>query len=126
MRKLTVVLALVVTGCASVQSWIPSFWDDNQSAKIVDVRLNIERVDCANALEGVTRVRDDLAWFALYSESKGALNRDVIELITPMQETVEEWHKRTASGSSKTYCELKKSIMRQQAQRVASAVLGRW
>jgi len=127
MRKLIVVLALLVTsGCASVQSWIPSFWDDNQSAKIVDVRLNIERVDCANALEGVTRVRDDLAWFALYSESKGALNRDMIKLITPMQETVEEWHKRTVAGSSKTYCELKKSVMRQQAQRVASAVLGRW
>jgi hypothetical protein len=126
MRKLIVVLALVVSGCASVQSWIPSFWDDNQSAKIVDVRLNIERVDCANALEGVTRVRDDLAWFALYSESRGALNRDMIKLITPMQETVEEWHKRTVSGSSKTYCELKKSVLRQQAQRVASAVLGRW
>ena len=126
MRKLIVVVAVVLSGCASVQSWIPSFWDDNQSAKIVDVRLNIERVDCARALEGVDRVRDDLAWFALYSESKGSLNRDMIALITPMQETVEEWHKRTVSGSSKTYCELKKSVMRQQAQRVASAVLGRW
>ena len=126
MRKLIVVLALAVTGCANIQSWIPSFWDDNQSAKIVDVRLNIERVDCANALQGVTQVRDDLAWFALYSESRGVLNRDMIALITPMQETVEEWHKRTVAGSSKTYCELKKSVMRQQAQRVAAAVLGRW
>jgi hypothetical protein len=117
---------MLTTGCATVQSWVPSFWDPNQSARIVDVRLNIERVDCVNALQGVSRVRDDLAWFALYSESKGALNRDMIRLITPMQATVEEWYQRTAQGSSATYCELKKSVMRQQAQRAAGAVLGRW
>jgi hypothetical protein len=126
MRKLIIVVALVLSGCAHVQSWVPSFWDDNQSARIVDVRLNIERVDCVNALPGVARVRDDLAWFALYSESKGVLQKDVIRLITPMQATVEDWHARTVQGSSTTYCELKKSVMRQQAQRAAAAVLGRW
>ena len=109
-----------------MSSWVPSFWDDNQSARIVDVRLNIERVDCVNALPGVARVRDDLEWFALYSESKGVLQKDVIRLITPMQATVEDWHKRTVQGASTTYCELKKSVMRQQAQRAAGAVLGRW
>ena len=126
MRIILIALALTLTGCANIQAWVPSFWDDNQSARIVDVRLNIERVDCANAVQGVTRVRDDLAWFALYSESKGMLQKDVIRLITPKQATVEEWHARTAQGSSVTYCELKKSVMRQQAQRVAAAVLGRW
>ena len=126
MRKLILVVALVLSGCASVQSWVPSFWDDNQSSKIVDVRLAIERVDCGKPLEGIARVRDDLAWFALYSESKGALNRDMIVLITPMQATVEEWYRRTQAGSSTTYCELKKGVLRQQAQRAASAVLGRW
>jgi hypothetical protein len=79
-----------------------------------------------NALPGVSRVRDDLAWFALYSESKGVLNKDMIRLITPMQTTVEDWHARTAQGASATYCELKKSVLRQQAQRAAGAVLGRW
>jgi hypothetical protein len=126
MRTIFVALVLMLSGCASVQSWIPSFWDDNQSSKIVDVRLAIERVDCGKPLEGIARVRDDLAWFALYSESKGALNRDMIVLITPMQETVEEWYKRTQAGSSSTYCELKKGVVRQQAQRAAGAVLGRW
>jgi hypothetical protein len=117
---------MALTGCASITSVIPSFWDDNQSARIVDVRLAVERVDCVNALPGVTRVRDDLEWFALYSESKGVLQKDVIRLITPMQATVEDWHKRTVQGASTTYCELKKSVMRQQAQRAAGAVLGRW
>ena len=126
MRIFLVLITFMLASCASVQSWVPSFWDDNQSAKIVDVRLNIEQVDCVNALPGVTRVRDDLAWFALYSESKGVLQKDMIRLITPMQATVEDWHKRTVQGSSTTYCELKKSVMRQQAQRAAAAVLGRW
>ena len=127
MRILTLLLVIALSGCASISSVIPSFWDDNQSARIVDVRLAVERVDCANALPGVTRVRDDIEWFKLYSHSKGALQKDVLTVIAPMQETAEDWYKRTAQGStSKAYCELKKSVMQQQAARAASAVLGRW
>jgi len=127
MRILTLLLALTLTGCAGISSVIPSFWDDNQSARIVDVRLAIERVDCANALPGVVRVRDHIEWFKLYSISKGKLQQDVLAVVEPMSETAEDWHKRTVSGTpSKTYCELKKSIMQQQAARAASAVLGRW
>jgi len=106
---------------------IPSFWDDNQSARIVDVRLAVARVDCANALPGVARVRDDIEWFKLYSHSKGALQKDVLAVVEPMSATAEDWYKRTVGGtSSNTYCELKKSVMQQQAERAASAVLGRW
>jgi hypothetical protein len=124
MRIITVLLALALTGCAGV---LPSFWDDNQSARIVDVRLAVARVDCANALVGVARVRDDIEWFKLYSHSKGALQKDVLAVVEPMSETAEDWYTRTLGGTaSKTYCELKKSIMQQQAARAASAVLGRW
>ena len=127
MRILTLLLVIALTGCASITSVVPSFWDDNQSARIVDVRLAVERVDCANALPGVSRVRDDIEWFRLYSTSKGSLQKDVLAVIQPMQETAEDWYKRTAQGStSKAYCELKKSVMQQQSARAASAVLGRW
>jgi hypothetical protein len=129
MRIITLVLALALTGCASISSVIPSFWDDNQSARIIDVRLAVERVDCAGpqVLAAVSRVRDDIEWFRLYSVSKGALQKDVLNILAPMQETAEDWYKRTAQGSaSKVYCELKKSVMTQQATRAASAVLGRW
>jgi len=118
---------MALQGCASITSVVPSFWDDNQSSRIIDVRLAVERVDCANALPGVTRVRDDIEWFKLYSHSKGALQKDVLTVIAPMQETAEDWYKRTQGGTaSKIYCELKKSVMQQQAARAASAVLGRW
>lgn len=128
MRILTsLILVLALGGCASISTVIPSFWDDNQSARIVDVQLAVARVDCVNALPGVTRVRDDIEWFRLYSVSKGALQKDVIAVIAPMQETAEDWYKRTQGGTaSKTYCELKKSVMQQQSARAASAVLGRW
>jgi hypothetical protein len=127
MRILTLLLVIALGGCASISSVVPSFWDDNQSARIVDVRLAVARVDCVNALPGVSRVRDDIEWFRLYSTSKGALQKDVLAVIEPMQATAEDWYTRTVSGtSSKVYCELKKSVMQQQAQRAASAVLGRW
>jgi hypothetical protein len=127
MRIITLLLVIALSGCASISSVVPSFWDDNQSARIVDVRLAVERVDCVNALPGVTRVRDDIEWFRLYSISKGALQKDVLKVIQPMQETAEDWYKRTQGGTaSKAYCELKKSVMQQQSARAASAVLGRW
>jgi len=128
MRKLTVILVLLLSGCASVQSWVPSFWDDNQSARIVDVRLRVDRLDCSQPqLAQISVIRDDLRWFELYSHSKGQLQKDVLRLIAPMQATVEDMYTRNTGGTaSKTYCELKKQIMTQQAERAAAAVLGRW
>ena len=129
MKKL-VALSLVVllTGCASVKSWVPSFWDDSQSAKIVDVRQKVENLDCSKEhLPQVAAIRSDLQWFQLYSESKGWRQADVLRVIQPMQETVEDMYKRsqTAQGS-KVYCEIKKKVMQQQTKRAAEAVLGRF
>jgi hypothetical protein len=123
-----VILAFVLTGCATVQSWIPSFWDANQSARITDVQLSVDRLDCArDQLAQVSRIRDDLRWFELYSASKGKTQQDVIKLIAPMQQTVEDMYKRNTEGrGSQAYCELKKRIMQQQAARAAAAVQGRW
>ena len=124
----TLAISVMLTGCANMQAWIPSFWDDNQSARIVDVRLGIDRLNCAgDQLAQITRIRDDLRWFELYSTSKGPLQQDVIKLIAPMQLTVEDMYTRTAKApTSVTYCELKRTIMQQQAQRAAAGILGRW
>ena len=124
----TLAISVMLTGCATVSTWIPSFWDDNQSARIVDVRLGIDRLNCAgDQLAQITRIRDDLRWFELYSASKGPLQQDVIKLIAPMQATVEDMYTRTVKApTSVTYCELKRTIMQQQAQRAAAGILGRW
>ncbi len=124
----TIIVSVLISGCATVSTWIPSFWDPNQSARIVDVRLGIDRLNCAgDQLAQITRIRDDLRWFELYSASKGALQKDVIRLIAPMQATVEDMYTRTSKGqASATYCELKRTVMQQQAQRAAAGILGRW
>jgi hypothetical protein len=129
MSKLIVLCMIVMlSGCATVQSWIPSFWDANQSARITDVQLSVDRLNCAaDQLSQVSRIRDDLRWFELYSVSKGKVQQDVLKVIAPMQETVEDMYKRNTEGRGSTvYCELKKRIMQQQAARAAAAVQGRW
>ena len=131
MTKLLAIFAIaVLSGCASITGLIPSFWDDNQSARIISVRLDVERVDCKTAqLPQVTKIRDDLAWFRLYSESKGSRQADVIALTKPMSETVEDWHKRVSLEGHKDnpiYCDLKKRVLQEQSTRAAKAVLGRF
>ena len=128
MKTIILTLTLLLTGCASIQSWIPSFWDANQSSRITDVQLAVDRLDCAeDQLPQVSRIRDDLRWVELYSRSKGTVQQDVIKLIAPMQETVEDMYKRNSEGrGSKAYCELKRRVMQQQAQRAAAGIQGRW
>ena len=128
MKTLLLSILLMLTGCATVQSWIPSFWDANQSSRITDVQLAVDRLDCAaDQLAQVSRIRDDLRWFELYSTSKGSVQQDVIRLIAPMQATVEDMYKRNTEGRGSTvYCELKKRIMQQQAARAAAGIQGRW
>jgi hypothetical protein len=128
MKTLILSMAFMLTGCAHVQTWIPSFWDANQSARITDVQLAVDRLDCAaDQLAQVTRIRDDLRWFELYSRSKGKTQQDVVRLIQPMQQTVEDMHKRNTEGrGTVTYCELKRRIMQTQARRAAEGIQGRW
>ena len=129
MNKLLIIFALsLLSGCASVKEWVPSFNDPNQSARIVDVRLSVARLDCTQPqLIQVTRIRDDLEWFELYSESKGWRQADVRRVIAPMRETVEDmWARVSVKDGSKTYCEMKKTVMKEQAARAAAVILGRF
>ena len=129
MRYLAVALILCLTGCASIKEMIPSFQDPNQSAKIIDVRQSVAQLDCKQPhAPQVKQIKDNLEWFELYSTSKGDRQKDVLRLIKPMQETVDDFYKRSTSEKqgSETYCEIKKKLMATQAERAASAVLGRF
>jgi hypothetical protein len=129
MKRILLIAAVVMlSGCSTIQSWIPSFWDDNQSAKITDVRLTVDRIDCSkDQLAQAVQLRDQLRWFELYSTSKGALQRDVIALVKPIQDTTEDWYKRSLDGQGSVgYCNIKKKILEQQTARAAKGILGRW
>jgi hypothetical protein len=122
------VVALTLSGCSTVKGWIPSFWDDNQSAKIIDIRKSAEDIDCKQPqLPQAKNLQSQIQWFQLYSESKGWRQQDVLKIVAPMKETVDDWAKRSAEkeGSS-TYCEIKKKAIQAQAKRAAEAVLGRF
>jgi hypothetical protein len=121
------VLTIGLQGCA-MHSIIPSFWDDNQSARIIDVRQSIDQLDCTQPqAEQVKKIKDNVDWFDLYSESKGKMQNDVRKLVAPMKETVDDFYKRsTEKEGSKAYCEAKKKIMKTQAAKAAEGVLGRW
>jgi hypothetical protein len=122
------VLSLALTGCASITSLIPSFWDPNQSARITDVRLRVDQINCElSQLPQALQIQNDLRWFELYSESKGSRQQDVIRIIQPMQESVTDWVKRSTDGQgSKTYCEIKKKLLQSQAKSAAAAIQGRF
>jgi hypothetical protein len=129
MRKFlsTSLFLLFLSGCA-LTDVIPSFWDDNQSSRIVDVYVKATNMDCKQPhLSQVSSIRDDLQWFQLYSESKGWLQRDVLKLIKPMQDTVEDFYKRSKEKQgSEAYCEIKKKLLIKQSKDSAQAVLGRY
>jgi hypothetical protein len=127
-RIILIAAAVMLTGCSTIQGWIPSFWDSNQSAKITDVRLTVDRIDCSkDQLAQAAQLRDQLRWFELYSVSKGALQRDVIKLIQPIQATTEDWYKRSLDGQGSVgYCNIKKKILEQQTARAATGIMGRW
>ena len=131
MKKIAVILlAVSISGCATLGEWLPSFWDDNQSAKIIDIRQQVQNISCDTAEDqrrGATGLANSIQWFKLYSESKGILQKDVLRLVEPMEQTVGEWHKRAESGEASTgYCKIKKSVLKVQSDKAATAVLGRY
>lgn len=128
MKNLIIILAVFLMGCSTIQSMIPSFSDPLQSEKIVSIRLAAERFDCAQPhLAQIARIRDDIRWFDLYSRGKGWRQNDVLSLVAPLGETVEDFYKRTQDREgSQAYCKIKRTIMITQSSRAAEAILGRF
>lgn len=126
MKLAVVALTLTLAGCSSLPFEIPSFWDDNQAARIIDVRKSVDDLDCAAAhAPQVKTIQHHLKWFELYSQSKRT--PDVARLIQPMQATVDDFYRRSVENpGSPAYCELKKRVMITQGETVARAVLGRF
>ena len=128
MKTLVLALAFLLSGCSTVVSWIPSFNDPNQSARITDVRLAVDSLDCARSQHvQALAIQRELRWFELYSQTAGLRHQDVLRVIAPMQATVAEFVTRTqAQDASRVYCDLKKRAMQEQAARAAGVIQGRF
>jgi hypothetical protein len=128
MKTLVLALAVLLSGCSTVVGWIPSFNDVNQSARITDVRLAVDSLDCARTQHPqAVAIQRELRWFELYSQTAGSRHQDVLRVIAPMQATVSEFATRTqAQDASRVYCDLKKRVLQEQAARAAGVIQGRF
>lgn len=127
MRKLTAgLLIFLLVGCQTIKDNIPSFWDDNQSKAVIDIRQSVLNLDCKQPhAPQVSEIKKHLDWLILYSQVKDS--RDVLRLVKPMHETVEDFYKRsTEKQGSETYCNMKKKVLDVQSSTVAKAVIGRF
>ena len=125
MRRLILISAILLSGCSTVIEWVPSFWDPNQSARIVDIRLDVESIDCSREqMPQLAKLRADLQWFRIYSQTKGRTQGDVIRVVEPIRTVVDEWAER--GEGSKGYCTIKKKLLLEQTERAAAVIQGRW
>lgn len=132
-KKILLLSLLALGGCTSIgvdslYKVIPSFWDDNQSAAITNVRTDIAYIDCNKPqLPQAQQLERDASWFILYSESKGITQGDVIAVVKPIRDTASEWVERASvKEPSRAYCKIKRDILISQAETAAKAVLGRY
>lgn len=127
-KVLLIVFAMMLAGCTTIKSYIPSFWDDNQSARIIDVKMAITAFDCDQPhLVQIVPIRNNLLWFEYYSTAKGWRQNDVLKLIKPLQDSVEDFYKRSSEKQgSASYCKIKQKIMVEQVTRASQAILGRF
>lgn len=122
MKKLlsAVALTLVLGGC----SLIPSKWDQNQARIITDVRQEIKAFDCKqDPIPQLVVIEKKIEWFNYYSDFRDT--KDIEHMMDTLQGTTQEFLNRLASGPvSPTYCQLKKSVMNDQAGIIGSTIKG--
>jgi len=132
MKRLVLIgMVALLQGCATfsfqnIKDQIPSFWDDNQSRSVIDIRQSVEKLNCKEPhAPQVKVIKDNIQWFVLYSESKGT--KDVLTLVRPMESTVDDFYKRSLEKQgTEIYCDIKKKILITQSSTVAKTVIGRF
>jgi hypothetical protein len=124
-------MVALLQGCATfsfqdIKDQIPSFWDDNQSRSVIDIRQSVEKLNCKEPhAPQVKVIKDNIQWFILYSDSKGT--KDVLTLVKPMESTVDDFYKRSLEKQgTEIYCDIKKKILITQSSTVAKTVIGRF
>ena len=127
MKKLFVVLAfLSLTGCSTILDYIPSRWDVNQAKSITDIQQQAIRFDCkGDQLAQINSLDQNVEWFVIYSKTKPT--RDITKLTDTLVKTVGEYKERASKGPvSPMYCDIKRKIIIQQTEILASSVQGRF
>lgn len=91
--------------------------------------LLAHRLDCdsPDVAVQIQQLRDSIDWFVFYSTAKGWQQADVVRVVEPISETLAGFELRVANGKfSPAYCKIKTSLLIQQTERAAEAILGRY
>ncbi len=128
MKKLIALLFVVsLTGCSTILNLLPSKWDPNEVAAVTDLRFDVRKVNCdtpESALPTLQKLVDKKDWTWMYSESRK--NTDVLQLIRPFNETLDDLYTRAKSGKmSKAFCNGKVVILTTQADAIGRALQSR-
>jgi hypothetical protein len=128
MKKLITLLFVVsLTGCSTILNLLPSKWDPNEVAAVTDLRFDVRKVNCdtpESALPTLQKLVDKKDWTWMYSESRK--NTDVLQLIRPFNETLDDLYTRAKSGKmSKAFCNGKVVILTTQADAIGRALQSR-
>jgi hypothetical protein len=115
MKYLVLAFAIFLSGCTAVTE--TSFYDDNESMLIVNVRYAVETLNCDYV---TNRVHKDILKLKLYSESKRSV--DLYKLVDKMSKTAEG----IEPGMKSAVCKVKKKILQKQSKDIANAAMRRW
>jgi hypothetical protein len=125
LRKILLSSAFVValTGC-SITDEIPSFWDDNESAKAVDLFMSVNRINCKSPMvkPQIAQVTNQSQWLHHYARLKGS--SDVVELINKFEKTLQGIASKEVINVK--YCGVKRDTLLAQSERIAQGILGRY
>lgn len=120
-------ISVSISGCtviAGLAAFMPSKWDPNEVASVTDLRFHVRKVNCdtpETALPTLQTLVDKKDWTWMYSESRK--NKDVLELIRPFNETLDDLYTRAKSGKmSKAFCNGKVVILTTQADAIGRAL----
>ena len=112
--KQILIMVLLLSGC----SYIPSFYDDNESLLAVHVRYEVDRLDCDAPRVG--RIKGSVDKLYFYTESKKS--KDVRKLVHLMKETTDPM----PEVMSTYFCTIKKKILEKQSRDMANAIMRRF
>lgn len=116
MRALIISTVIFLSAC----SGLPSFYDDNESLLSVQVRHQVEKLNCR--VPDIQPIKDSVDMLSLYSESKRS--SDIEKLIALMKETTNSLYQK--QQISEPYCSLKKKVLQKQSSNIASAIMRRY
>jgi len=126
MKKLLLIAVVLLAGCSTIKDNIPSFWDPNQSKIVTDIQQSARHIDCTGDLKPQLHALFlNVEWYDIYATTKGTA--DMAKLDQVMLATIKEFEDRVAQGPiSPLYCDMKKKIIVQQADIIATTVQGRF